>query len=593
MTLWHGKTAELDTSIYAPALGALLDATMARVAARRLGAVTEADVLASVMSQRWDAPEFLALAAEDRAEFRDTAALVAARAAEGVRPADCLAAFDLVGEQVSREINPFERGAWRAPMPALIEALDDGATIPALLAALFAAASELPDGDLLTSLFDAPSLIDALRVASAKASAFEAGILDQAAVTPRALFAIERALALAAKAGRDKASGVDLLAAMISHKDTYAQLVLRRAGVAANTTAVSNWLGTMIDSPALPAAVPLEPGVESFAPDLADMLQAAVSSAAATGVPAAGERELLRGLLASTDPQVVYTIDNALSLPRPLLSDLLRQVPEPEVIEPYLPRDICPVRDLTGGSSEPVGRDSLTAAIVKVMFRKKTRNVLLHGERGVGASTMAQVLAAALRSGRFAALRHTHVIQFDLAGLPAGDYETAVDKVFAFMDAEPERIYVLEGFAPYFEENFERCARRLTHNEYRLILVVNTAEHTALTQGSQVLTDFLEVIEVPEPSAELTTQIVEAAATRVAGEYGVAFGPVAVATARAAAALGCAVLLCDAVSFMTALPLSLPGPCGGPSCGLCRHFPWRPASFVCVDPTAPGIRHWD
>jgi ATP-dependent Clp protease ATP-binding subunit ClpA len=203
---------------------------------------------------------------------------------------------------------------------------------------------------------------------------------------------------------------------------------------------------------------------------------------------------------------------------------------EPELVLPQLPDDL-PARNLTAEDQSGVTRDDLTAAIVKVLFRKKNRNVLLHGDKGVGASTIPQLLAGALKSGRFPQLGQTHVIGFDLAALPLDEYERGVERVLALMEAEPGRIYALEGFAPYFTAHFADCARRFAANPYALILVVDTVAHTQLAEGETVLTDLFEVVEVPEPAAEVTKAILEQAEARLAAEYGVDFADDAVAAA--------------------------------------------------------------
>ncbi|MDR3359257.1 MAG: hypothetical protein LBO20_01080, partial [Bifidobacteriaceae bacterium] len=258
MTLWHGKDPELDTTAYSPALATLLERTMERVAERRHRAVTEADLLACAMTTRWEGADFQALDASGQAELRDAAALLGGHLAEGVRTADCLAAFDVVADVGPTEINPFERDAWRDPLPALLESLTGGG-VPDLLAALFGAASELSDGDLLASLYDADRLTAAVSLASVGASVFKDGQLDASALTPRAGFLVGRALALAAKAGAAQAGPADLLTAMAAQKDTYTHLVARRAGVTLTNPNVVSWLEGAAKAAPRPGAAPLEP----------------------------------------------------------------------------------------------------------------------------------------------------------------------------------------------------------------------------------------------------------------------------------------------------------------------------------------------
>jgi len=537
---WKAGGVELDTSRYSPALGLLLDSLMERVVLLRHPQVTEVQLLATLLQARQDS-ESPHLSNDQRDQYRNAVALLENHLASGVQLSHCLAAFQVVAEVGAREINPFERGNWCEPLAGLVEELPDGAGIPHLLSALFCATDRLPNGNLLTKLFQTAQLIEALAASASERSVFSevladsssteanAGVVDDDAFTPRGRFLLDKALTIAAKSGAQTCDSATLMIAMLLAKDTYTQLIMRRAGVNTATARMSSHVAT-VTAELHPGAAPLPAAASSLNPELRALLEASLGQALATGGRAIGERELLGELLRSPEVKLRYLVDDVLRLPANLVTELLSEIREPEVIEPYLPSDICPTRNVTvtlarSPETAPIGRDELASQIVKVFFRKRNRTVLLHGEHGTGASTMADVLADVLRQGRFPALRHIQVISFDLSGLDGIEYAGAAERLLAFMESEPDRIYVLDGFGKYFADHFAACARRFAHSSYRLLTFADTGEYRALQAGSEPLKGFLDDIELTEPSAETTAQIVKQAMNGIAKDYGVSFAP--------------------------------------------------------------------
>ncbi|MCL1897357.1 MAG: AAA family ATPase [Micrococcales bacterium] len=555
---WQDGSLELNTAKYAQSLGHWLDSAIERVAERKHREVTENDLLAVLLSQRPDAPAFLDLAPDQRDALSQCAALLANHLAAGVAAADCLRVFDDLAEVVAEEINPFERKAWRDPVACLIESLPDSAGPQEFLQALFAATDSLPDGDMMTSLFDAPSIVVVLSSSGQDQPLFTEDTLAAEALTPRARFLLDQALANAAKAGQERCDAGDLLVAMVRAKDTYTGVILRRAGVSTTSPAATSYFATQLEAPVSPSAAPLPAGPDAMTPELVKTLENARSLAMATTGKPPGERELLTQLLATEDPKARHLADDVLQMNNPLVHDLLKSVKEPEIIEPALPTEAGQVRNATLATDPVVPRDDVIGPIIKVFFRSKNRVYLLHGERGTGTSTIPEVLAASIKQGKFPALSQCQVIAFDLAalaadaasptsqssqvgmaGLPGGGqakYEAAAERVLAFMEAEPDRAYVIDGFGPYFIAHFAQCARRFANCTYRLVLTVDQTDFTALQAGSEPLTNFLEVAELAEPNNQTTGEIIQLAAQRIGSETGVSFNPKAVLAAQRMAA---------------------------------------------------------
>ena len=530
---WQDGNVELDTGRFSPGLALLLDYAMEATADARLSCVGETGLLFSLLTLTEDA--LLATTPTGREEIHTAVKLLRASLSEGVLYEDCLDAFREVAPRGAVEVNPFERENWRQPLASVIDGLADGARPLDLLRALFTSLTPLPEGELLKALFDSGRILSAATASPSDRSVFLASPgedsdgqeLDDSAFTPRARFLLDKALALTATTGGAVCDTATLLTVMLTARDTYTQLIMRRAGASVTTARATSHFATAT-APMHPAAPPLPPTRSSIDPHLASLLGTALQQALVAGETGIGERELLGLLVQDTEPKVRYLVDDVLGLPILLIEELAREMREPLVIEPYLPQGRCTVRNVSTAlqaspQDAPVPRDDLVAPLGKVMFRKKRRNVLLHGERGTGASTVADILADALRCGRFPPLRHTHVIAVDLTSVDEADYVTETEHMLAFMDSEPDHIYVVEGFGPYFAEQFASCARRFSRNTYRLIVLVTPPDYTALLAGSEPLGNFMDVQELTEPSPEITAQIVGKAMGRITTEYGVLF----------------------------------------------------------------------
>ncbi len=538
---WKNGSAELDTASYSPGLAHWLDTTMEQVAERGHAHVTENDLLAGLLGFSHDDPSLLDLTPAARDSLNRAVALLTNHLAESVRTSDCLRAFEDLAETTDQAVNPFDRAAWREPLPDLVEALPDRAEAADLICALFEAADTLPDGDLITSLFQTEAVVRLLRGAGRRRDLFQDGSLDPQALKPRAGYLLDQALTNAARAGQSQCDTVDLLAAMLRAKDSYTQTILRRAGLSVTTPKAASYFATVMGAPVSPHAVGLPATDQTMTLGLIRLLEQARDLALATSGAAVGERELLTGLLACDDPKVAYLSQDVIGLDSPLVRDLLHTTAEPDVIEPLLPIGVCPVRNASVAANAVVARDEVLTPIIQVFFRAKNRVVLLHGEHGTGATTMADVLAGAVASGRFPALRSCQVIAFDLTGVADGGdttpggtamtYDLAAEKVLAFMEAEPDRIYLLEGFGPYFQSHYAQLARRLAHCAYRVVITVDVAELTELQACGAPLKTFLEPVELTEPTPAQTSAIVEQAARRLAQENGVTFDPKAVSSA--------------------------------------------------------------
>lgn len=528
--MWKNHSAELDIAAYSPALGHLLEVVTETAVEHRYRQLGEGNLLHALLTLNYNSIEFQSLDKDAQADLVSARAMLENHRAPGVSVSDCRNTFaeTLLSGRV--ELNPFARESWRDGAAEILEALPEGAGVAALLSGLFESADRLEDGSLLEGLFDSGALLKALAQVQIRVSLFGDGeALDQSQFRKRALFLLNSALSIAARTGEARLQPYHLLLSLAAAKDTYARLVLKKMGLAFDIT-LQDYLGTLYAS-GDENAVPLKPVRGSFSDRSIAVLEDAAKAGTSAGRPQIGERELLSALSGCEDPKLNYVAGSVLRMDWNLLAELLRDTDEPEVIEPRLPREACECTNLTLRHGSPTIREPILQPIIRAFFRRKNRNVLLYGDSGVGMSTVGEMLASVLAEGRFSALAQTHVIRFDLTSPPPEQYESAVEKVLGFMEEEPERICFLEGFGPYFCDHFASCARRFSRNEYRLVVCVSKADYTRLQNMSEVLSDFIEPVEVTEPNLATAVQMTENALAAIEAEYGVTFAKNAAQTA--------------------------------------------------------------
>ena len=158
--------------------------------------------------------------------------------------------------------------------------------------------------------------------------------------------------------------------------------------------------------------------------------------------------------------------------------------------------------------------------MVKVFFRKNGRIVLLHGDPGIGLSSVADMLAAELRRGKYPSLRQMQVIRFDLATVEEAEYDQTVLKLLRFIEDEPERIYVLEGFTKYMREHNAEITRRFQHSTYRLVIIAGETDFTELDKDGEQLRASMTPIAVSEPAKQETLKMIELALPQLEKEIG-------------------------------------------------------------------------
>lgn len=521
--MWKNGHKELDTQRFHPALALLLEQAMERAVRERLMFLGEADVLYSLLTCSPEAPELQALSRKDREELTQARSLVENYLAEGVRLKDCLTACELCAECGYAQPNPFLRSFFREPLGGWLDTLPDGSAVTDLLERLFGHPEQLPDHDVVMGLFRCEELHRAIKLTRVRVELFDdAGRIDREVFRDRALFLLDQALTIAPRCGQKPVQPVHLLAAMLLCRESYTWLLLRRVGVNVSGTTIGTYLQNTFPQDERGAAA-LEPVRESLSEELAKLLDEALHAAVAVGESRVGERELLAGLLRCQQARVQFIFTSVLKVePKDCLS-VLEELKEPEVIEPVLPMDLCECKNLTALNREVVLRTDVVESIIKVFFRKHQRTVLLHGEPGVGLSSVGEMVARVLRQGTYPSMRGIQVIRFDLSGVEESEYEQSALRLLRFFEEEPDRIYVLEGFGTYMKKHSAEVTRRLQHSASRLLIVVSETDFTELDKDGEQLRECLSPVTVSEPGKGDTLAMLELAMPVIEREYGVQF----------------------------------------------------------------------
>ncbi len=520
--MWKNDKLELDTGRFSPSLGMLLEETMEHAVMVRIRQITETDLLHTLFTQKPDTAQIAELEDTEKQAFFDSVNLLANYLAPEVRRKNCVAAFSALAVTGSDTINPFLHESFRAPLGDWIDELPDGAGITDLIQKIFSGLDALENGALLKELFRAEELGTAIQRQADAASLFDqqTGELTESALKGRALYVVEQALSLAAHAGEEVVLPVHILAASFTLKESYGYLLLGRGGAGVTSAKIAIYLRNAFQTDQ-PAQRTLAKTKDSFSQEAIAILSEAQGRALAIGESLVGEREFILELLNCKDAKVQYFLTNVLKIDPAYYAQIAEGLAEPDVIEPVLPLEICECKNLTSLRKELVVRDDVLESIVKVFFRKAKRNVLLHGDHGAGLTSMAASLAAELRNGRYASLRHIQVIWFDLSGVAEEDYEEAAEKLMRFFDGEPERIYVVEGFYKYFKDHFSAVARRLLKTGYRLLLITDTEEYNSLSAMGEQLGACLEPVFLPEAGKADVQKMIELALPEIERENGV------------------------------------------------------------------------
>jgi len=324
--------------------------------------------------------------------------------------------------------------------------------------------------------------------------------LEENGRQPRLTLGVQRVLSLAAaradSVGRDELTGPDVLVAMFDEGDSYAIQVLESEGI------------TRLD-------------VVSYIAHGVSRLDPPYFTGSGSAQPAGDEEDEddeemgRRGGAPQGDPLKAFTQD---------LTDLARR------------RGIDPL----------IGRDKEVLRTLHILQRRRKNNPIYVGDPGVGKTALVEGLALRIANGEVPeAFRDTKVFRLDMGSLIAGtryrgDFENRLKAVLAAL-AEQEspvlfidEIHTVVGagsagrgtmdasnlLKPALQDGSLRCIGATTWEEYRQTFT-----------SDQALARRFQKVEVTEPSAEETTQILLGLRDRYEKHHGVTYTEEAIQSA--------------------------------------------------------------
>ncbi|HEY4596834.1 MAG TPA: ATP-dependent Clp protease ATP-binding subunit ClpA [Thermoanaerobaculia bacterium] len=317
---------------------------------------------------------------------------------------------------------------------------------------------------------------------------------------PRLTLGVQRVLSLAAaradSAGRHELTGPDVLVAIFDEGDSYAIQVLEGEGI------------TRLDVVSYIAH-----GVSRLDPPY---FTGGGGSAQPAGDEDDEDEEMgRRGGAPQGDPLKAFTQD---------LTDLARR----------------------GGIDPLIGRDKEILRTLHILQRRRKNNPIYVGDPGVGKTALVEGLALRIANGDVPeAFRDTKVFRLDMGSLIAGtryrgDFENRLKAVLAALaeQASPvlfiDEIHTVVGagsagrgtmdasnlLKPALQDGTLRCIGATTWEEYRQTFT-----------SDQALARRFQKVEVTEPSAEETTQILLGLKDRYEKHHGVTYTEEAIGSA--------------------------------------------------------------
>jgi ATP-dependent Clp protease ATP-binding subunit ClpA len=317
---------------------------------------------------------------------------------------------------------------------------------------------------------------------------------------PRLTLGVQRVLTLAGaranSSGREEIHGPDVLVALYDEDDSYATQVLESAGVGR-----------------LDVVSFIAHGVSRIQPPY-------FGGRGAAGQPAGEEDDedegsARNGGAAASDPLKAFTQD---------LTELARK----------------------GGIDPLIGRDKEILRTLHILQRRRKNNPIYVGDPGVGKTALVEGLALRISTGDVpAAFRETKVYRLDMGSLIAGtryrgDFENRLKAVLSALagQASPilfiDEIHTVVGagsagrgtmdasnlLKPALQDGTLRCIGATTWEEYRQTF-----------SSDQALARRFQKVEITEPSAAETTQILLGLKSRYEAHHGVTYSEEAMAGA--------------------------------------------------------------
>ncbi len=520
--------SELDLTTYSLELCYIIEGAVEHCAENSFGGMTTLALLYPLFISHEGRPEFKSLTSDSQKALAQVVSLVKRFLKTGISFETCRRTIDTSASKTNKDINPFERDYWDND-PAMAVEESEGCTLTRFLMTLLSHAAERAsfENELLQDLLDLPGLLKQLPAleSAVTVSMFDnSGAINKEALSLSAGLLLEAAAKAALENGCQQLLLVHILYALLEDRDGYAMQTLRQTTLSIGESSVMRHkLKALFPSGnALLTSQPLV-NISLSEPVLA-MLNASAEETAKEGDSLVDDRMLFLQLLLCNDTGTRNVIENILNLN---IKEILPVV-ESSRWDPLfirLPLELCDCENISLSQARPlVERLQLTEDIIKALYRKDCHNVALFGERGVGKTTVARLLAHALKKGEAPSLKITPVIYFDAASIPEEELSSRIPRMFTHMEEHPRPIYVWDNFGIILNAAPKLCARRLNGNPYKLVAIIDVDAKNALDRQENAGA-FFRFVEVTEPRGNEAKEIIAAQLPIVSAEYGVSFSP--------------------------------------------------------------------
>jgi ATP-dependent Clp protease ATP-binding subunit ClpA len=457
----------------------------------------------------------------------------------------CAKTIEASAKKTKNEFNPYERSYWSEEAALIAETADADWDLNKYV---FRILEILSDSDasgfeMLQEIFDINGLAYALSNQAGTIKVFnDNGELIDGSLSLGARQIVQNARKLAQKQGKSEVLLSHILCAVLDDKDGYAANILNRLPAynlsgAKSRAVLTVHLWNDFDAESMPQTMK----ESTFHQQVVAFLENAAELTNTHGEKVIDERRLFLQLLCDSDAGLQMVLNSQLKWPvQEIISAAEKTKWNP--LATMMPVSLCECRNLSleGNKSWLVARNDITDQVIEILYNPMNHNAALFGESGVGKTTIAYLLADALKSSSAALLQETPVIYLNLENVTDGNSggnpvmssrnvpNSVVTQIFTFMEEHPRSIYVLDGISGEIDEFIGICAKRLAANSYKSVLILDNALKKVFDDYQAGIVN-LQYIEIEELSAktseksELIEQIISSQIPRICEAYDVEF----------------------------------------------------------------------
>jgi len=461
----------------------------------------------------------------------------------------CASATEKMRLKTKDDINPYERANWEDGAADLVEdmlAREQKCGCAEFALNIFKRITDAGnfDSELLHGMIDVSNLIDTLSNKFENIDVFsESGEITGVSLGVKNI--LLSALKAAETCGKCEASPAHMIYAILKENDGYVSAIINRAAshdlsLSKSFAIIKSHIYNNFESGASTSRLLLNE--KSFNEQCVKILNDAANSGSEHGEKAVDERRLLLELLNSSDAgvkmilinQLKWNVSEMVSIAENLKWNPL-SVPLPVFLRECQNLSVKDHRNL-------IERQEITDEIIEVLYNPSSHNVAVFGEKGVGKTACAHLLAKALKESNSALLQETPVVYLDFSEFQGDDKNPktsqhygiqstgnpAIAQIFTFMEEHPRPVYIIDNVDLIAEEFIGYCAKRLVNNEYKLAVIMNNATKKLFDdyQSGGINLQFVEIEELSPKTAEkreLILQIINAKMSEISEKYDVSF----------------------------------------------------------------------